>query len=152
MALVLTLAGCGAAPVQAPPGVLTLSVNGWPVCAAARITPTIAVTAKHCTEQGWRLHVNGAPTDVLWRAADRDVAWIRVPTPRYRGESTVLVRGRVLGDRRLAVLHSGPTWLELDGPCARGESGSPVYTAAGQVATVTQGDAHSCIAESTPDP
>lgn len=145
---------CRCAPIQPPlpaPAVDIYS-RGEPVCTGVRIAPTLMATARHCLEQHAQLTVGGTPV-VKVASASSDVALLRVPAGdyvrawEYQGEAFVKVSS-FAGERIAHVDRASPaTGLTLDGPCVKGESGSPVTTNRGVVAVVTNGGPTTCYAQ-----
>ena len=137
--------GCAPMRPPLPAPAVDVSTRGKPVCTGVRIAPTVLATARHCTEHGWQLSVDGTPATKI-ASLRQDVALLRVPrgpfTPQafYEGEDFVRVAS-FAGIRTVRVLHWGAaTGLELEGECVPGESGAPVSTGKGVVAVVTNGD------------
>lgn len=152
--LALALLSCAALPPM--PDAVPLSVRGTGVCLGARITPTLLVTAKHCTTKGWPLRVDDTLAETVGQEA-HDLAYMRVPegpfVPKaaYSGEGSLTVSTWV-GLKAVSVTYVGNTWIELDLECLPGWSGSPVYSSRGQVAVVSRGaqGRKTCYAELIP--
>lgn len=137
---------CRCTPIRPPVAspAVDVRVRASAVCTGVRVEPMLLATARHCTEHGWALRVDGAPATFEY-ALSSDVAFLRVirgphvPVAPYAGERFVRVRD-FAGDRVVRVLRASPvTGLELDGECVHGESGAPVTTDRGVVAVVTNG-------------
>lgn len=142
----LSLSRCSCAPIRPPVASIAVDVEagGVTVCSGVRIGPTTLATARHCTEQGWPLSVDGAPAPVLATHAN-DVALLRVvpgpwtPAAPYGGQAFVRV-GSWRGTRATRVRRYSPAiGLELAGECIAGESGAPVTTDDGVIAVVVRG-------------
>ncbi len=145
MIAVLALTECTPLRPPVPAAFVDVQVRGFSVCSGTRVKPDELVTARHCTEHGWDLRVEGRPAFKV--ASQReDVARLRVapggpvtPEASYVDESHVTIHTR-WGVVVARVLRFSPaTGLELGAECVRADSGSPVTTARGVVGVVVRG-------------
>lgn len=126
---------------------MTLESGGYHVCYATRVSPTVAVTAKHCVEQARPLTTGGKHVGMVIDTS-RDIVGVRVPAGHYV-ESGKYIGGDVLvGSGQYPVLYHGAFWLETDAVCSWGDSGLPVFDASKRiVGVVTDSSGGHCFAE-----